>query len=93
MRQDRIFKQDGKLVIHKQTDPNASLESVKLAKEAPSTPMADTWHVGRIDLHVLEQWVQEAGVKFDDRAAVAEIIKKKLLDGDNAAFRVKEGQF
>lgn len=90
---ERIFTQDDKLIIHKQTDPTASLEAVKLAREAPTQPISDSWHVGRIDKHVLELWVKEAGVRFDDREAVKEIIRKKLLDGDNKAFRVKEGNF
>ena len=93
MRKDRLFKQDGKLVYHKTTDPTPSLEAVRLAREAPSLPMADSWHVGRIDAHVLEMWLQEAGVKFHERDKVREVIRKRLLDGDNAAFRVKSGTF
>lgn len=93
MRKERLFKQDGKLVFHKQTDPTAALESAKMARAAPGAPMADTWHVGRIDAHVLEMWLQEAGVKFHDKEAVRNVIRKKLLDGENAAFRVKEGSF
>lgn len=92
MRKERLFKQDGKLIYHKQTDPTAALEAVQVAKQAPGKPI-DGVHVGRIDAHVLEMWLQEAGVRFDDRAAVKEVIRRKLLDGDNAAFRVWEGRF
>lgn len=94
MRQDRLFKQDGKLIYHKRTDVAPSLASVRVARDMQATaPVGDSWHVGRIDAHVLEKWLQEAGVKFHDRSAVREVIRKKLLDGDNAAFRVKEGSF
>ena len=93
MRKERFFKQDGKLVYHKQTDPTPALESVRQAREAEYKPMADSWHVGRIDAHVLEKWLKEAGVKMHERDKVREVIRRKLLDGDNAAFRVKTGTF
>lgn len=93
MRQDRVFEQDGKLILHKRTDPTPALEAVKAAKQAPVVPMSDSVHVGRIDKHVLEAWIKEAGVKFNDRAAVQEVIKRKLLDGDFAKFRVWEGSY
>jgi hypothetical protein len=93
MRKDKIFKQDGKLVYHKQTDATASLEAVKMAREAPATPLADSVHVGRIDAHVLEMWLQEAGVKMHERDKVREVVRKKLLSGDFAKFRVWEGTF
>lgn len=93
MRKDRVFTQDGQLVYHKQTDPTASLKAVEMAREATQSPMSDSWHVGRVDAHVLELWLKEAGVKFHEKDKVREVIRKKLLDGDFAAFRVKEGTF
>lgn len=90
----KAWKDDGKLIVQKKTDPNAALLEVKRARElGGQTPMSDSWHVGRIDTHILEMWVKEAGLRFDDREAVADLIKRKLLDGDNAAWRVKEGNF
>lgn len=90
----KAFSDDGKLIVHKKTDPDPSLRLAKLAREAEApAPMSDSWHVARIDKHVLEKWVKEAGLRFDDRHAVRELIKRKLLDGDNAAFRVKSGTF
>ncbi len=95
-----VFKDEDKLVVHKQTDPNATLRLAGHARAAhaagvdlnPYAP-SDSWHVGRIDKHVLENWVKDAGVSFSDRQAVSEIIRAKLLDGDFQAFRVKEGTF
>lgn len=94
MRKERFFTQDGKLVYHKQTDPTAALESARLLRGAPAAaPMADSVHVARLDAHVVEMWVKEAGLKWDDREAVRDLIKRKLMDGDNAAFRVWQGTF
>lgn len=91
---ERMFKQDGNLVIHKQTDPTPVLEHVAQQREAQETTFAADWrHVGTLDKHVVEMWVKKAGVKWTDRAAVREVIKKNLMDSDNAAFRVWEGRY
>ena len=84
----KAFKDDGKLIVHKKTDPNLALEGVKRAREISTTPMSDSKHVARIDAHVLEKWVKEAGLRFDDREAVRDLIKRKLMDSDNADWRV-----
>jgi len=94
MRKEKIFADDGKIIRQKTTDPTPVIESAKALRSNDKTTAfggRDSWHVGRIDAHVLEMWVKEAGLRFDDREAVADLIKRKLLDGDNAAFRVHEG--
>ena len=55
--------------------------------------MADSVHVARLDAHVVEMWAKEAGVKWDDQTALRDLVRRKLLDADNAAFRVWEGTF
>lgn len=86
------FMQDGKLVYHKQSDPNPVLESTAALRSAGKTTMGkENWHVGCIPMHVLEKWIKEAGLRLDDREAVADLIRRKLLDGDNAFLRVHEG--
>lgn len=94
MRKERFFTQDGKLVYHKQTDPTPVLENVKQLRDASvQAPLSDSVHVARLDAHVVEMWVKEAGLKWDDRSAVRDLIKRKLLDSDNAAFRVWQGTY
>lgn len=92
----RLFKEDGKLVFHKRTDPTNVLNSAErlraLDKDAPQFA-ADWRHVGRLDKHVVEMWLKEAGVKWDDQAAVREVIKKNLMDSNYAQFRVWEGSY
>jgi hypothetical protein len=91
---EKWFTDDGKVIRQKTTDPNPALDSAKALRSNDKTTMfggKESWHVARVDAHVLEQWVKEAGLRFDDREAVRDLIKRKLLDGDNAAFRVHEG--
>ena len=81
-------------MYHKQTDPNPVLNSARLLRDVDlQAPMADSVHVARLDAHVVEMWVKEAGLKWDDRAAVRDLIRRKLMDSDNAAFRVWQGTF
>lgn len=88
---ERWYEEDGKVVHHRVA--MIDLDRAKLMKEAPAQPLSDSWHVGTIPMIVLEQWLKEAGVKWDDRPACQDVIRKKLLSGDFSKFRVKEGRF
>ncbi len=44
-------------------------------------------------MHILSQWLKEAGVDWSDRGAAQEVIKRKMLSGDFAKFRVWEGTY
>lgn len=48
---------------------------------------ADNRFVGRIPLALIESWCKEAGVKWDDVHARAEVVKRKILSGDFDKFR------
>jgi len=43
---------------------------------------SDYRYVGTIPLPLMEQWCKEAGVKWDDVHARAEVVKRKILSGD-----------
>lgn len=89
---ERFFFEGDNLVYHKQTDPTATLELVRMQRDA-ALDHGDSWHVGTLDKHVLELWMKEAGIKWSDSDAVTELVRKKLMDSENAAFRVHEGTF
>lgn len=92
MKKTRMFKQDGKLIVQSQQATDPVIASARLAKEAPQQPVADSWHLARIPAHLLTQWVKEAGISYDDREAVKDLLMRKIMDSDNAAFRVHEGR-
>lgn len=48
---------------------------------------ADNRFVGRIPLALMEAWCKEAGVKWSDTAARAEVVKRKILSGEFDKFR------
>lgn len=82
------------LTVETVYDNNPVLDSVKNLKDAGfDQQRGDNRLVGRIPMHILAQWLKEAGVDWSDRGAAQEVIKRKMLSGDFAKFRVWEGTY
>lgn len=93
MKKEEWFTDDGKIIRKKTTDPTAALDRAALLRSNNMTGFGENWHVGSIDMHVLEAWMKEDGITFDDRPAVQECIRKRLLSNEFNKFRVHEGTF
>lgn len=74
-------------------DVGPVLESVKRLQSAGLTGNIEKRHVGRVPMAVLEAWVREAGVRFDDHQAVKEVMHKKLLSGEFNGLRPWGGTY
>jgi hypothetical protein len=82
------------LTIESVYDNEPVLDSVKSLKDAGfDQQKGDNRLVGRIPMHIMAQWLKEAGVDWSDHGAAQEVIKRKILSGDFAKFRVWEGTF
>lgn len=91
---ERWGRLDDKLVIQRSQDVQPVLdENAALRSAGMDNFGKDNWCVGRIPMLVLEGWMKEAGKRWDDHEAMREVIRRKLLDGDFAKFRVHEGTF
>jgi len=93
MKNEKWFESDGKIIRQKTTDPNAALERARLLRDADKGNFGESRLIGSIDTHVLEKEVKAAGLKFSDRDAVRDLIKRKLLSGDWDKFRVWKGSY
>lgn len=82
-------------IVHQTTwDPNPTLQRARQIRDGkPTWQVPDGKHVGTIPRWLLEQWLEEAGIKFNDRAAVEELLQRKLNSGEFAAFRTWSGRF
>jgi hypothetical protein len=49
--------------------------------------------VGFLDGAVLAAWLKEAGVEWSDTEAAKEVVKRKMMSGEFAKFRVWEGSY
>ena len=49
--------------------------------------------VGRIPVHLVVQWMKEAGLSWSDTEAKKDLIRKKMLSGEFDAFRIWKGTY
>lgn len=87
---ERMIEQDGKLIINRQQDVEGLIRQNKIeAENAPSmVGHAAVRKVGEIPFVVAEEWSRECGAAIGTKE-FALYCKRKLMDGDFAAFRIK----
>lgn len=81
------------LTVERVYDNQPVLDSVKQIKDAGLGQTGDKRLVGRIPLHIMAQWLKEAGISWTDHEAAKEVIKRKILSGDFSKLRVWEGTY
>lgn len=87
---ERMIEQDGKLIIDRSQDVTALIERNKAEAEIMPSKFGDAaWRkVGSVPLTLAEAWAKECGANVGTKE-FALYAKKKLMDGDFAAFRIK----
>jgi len=87
---ERMFEQDGRLIVNRSQDVQSLIdENKELAAIAPSMHGDAKFRLaGRIPAVIAEQWSRECGAAIGTKE-FALYCKRKLMDGDFAAFRVK----
>lgn len=87
---EKMVEQDGMLHVVRSQDVEALLDENKaLADIAPSAHGDAKFRLaGRIPMVVVEQWMKECGHALGS-PGLNDYVKKKLMDGDFARFRVK----
>ena len=81
------------LHVKKTVDPNPTLKNVEAIKQAGVGQTGENRHIGRVPGWLIAEWLKEAGVRWDDIKARDEVIKRKMMSGDYAAFRNWEGSY
>lgn len=90
---ERFFDQDGKLIHHRVMDVEPALDRVKAIKDAGVRGFSENRFVGSIPLFIVDRWLKEAGVKWDDHEGMREVVDRKLQSGEFSKFRVWEGRY
>lgn len=88
-----MFTDDGKLIVHQQHDISGQMRRVEAMREVNVAPLAESVCLGSVPAVIVNEWLKEAGVTWDDTEAAREVLMRKLRDGDWAKFRVYEGRF
>jgi len=90
---EQFIDGEGSLFHVKKTfDVQPAIDSAAALRSAGNTTMGDSWHIGRIDARLVDMWLKEAGVLWSDTKAAQEVLRKKLMDGDNSKFRIHGGR-
>ena len=84
---------DNKIVIQKTHDVNPELHRAEMLRSAGAGQKGEHRLVGSIPLNLIAEWCKEAGVKWDDAHARAEVVKRKILSGEFDKFRVWKGTY
>jgi len=89
---ERMIEQDGKLHVQRKQDVESIIARNKFEAETAPSMYGDAAirKVGSIPLTIAETWSRECGAAIGTRE-FALYCKKKLMDGENAAFRIKGG--
>lgn len=87
---ERMIEQDGKLHVVRSQDVQAIIDQNKVERELLPSMYGEAAYrkIGSIPFVVAEQWSDECGAAIGTKE-FALYCKKKLLDGDFAAFRIK----
>lgn len=86
--------EDDKLIIKKTHDASVALKDAQHAREVTDNSFgSDYKHVGNVDMAMLNIWLKEAGVAWNDTQAVKDVIKKKLMSNEFSNLRVWEGKW
>jgi len=76
-------EEDDKIIIKKTHDFTPVMKRMDdIRQNVDQDLRSDYRYVGTIPLPLMEQWCKEAGVKWDDVHARAEVVKRKILSGD-----------
>jgi len=84
---------DNKVIIQKTHDVRPEMHRAQMLRDAGCGQSGESRLVGSIPLNMIEEWCKEAGVKWDDTQARAEVVKRKILSGEFDKFRVWQGTY
>lgn len=84
---------DNTLIVKKTHDATSAVNLARHLRDANPQAMSDSVPVGVIPAALLENWLMEAGVSWDNHDAVEEIISRKLMSGEFGRLRPWEGRF
>lgn len=91
---EKVSFTDDQIIIKKTYDASHMLEDAKYAREhAPNSFASDYKHVGNVDMALVNIWLKEAGVAWEDTQAVKDVIKRKMMSNEFSALRVWEGSY
>jgi hypothetical protein len=90
---ERMFEEDGKIIVRQTHDFSPVLERAKALKSAGADSFGESKLVGLVPMKVWAEWAKKWGVNPNDTAAMREVVAREMNSSDNAHLRVWEGRY
>lgn len=90
---EKISFEHDHMVIKQRHDVSQALKDARMARDAGIGMSGENKLVGLLDPAILGAWLKEAGVSWSDTEAAKEVVKRKMISGEFAKFRVWEGTY
>lgn len=90
---ERMFEEDGKIIVQQTHDFTPVLERAKALKSAGADSFGESKLVGLVPMKVWAEWAKKWGVNPNDTAAMREVVAREMNNSDNAHLRVWEGRY
>jgi len=90
---EKIIPTEKGIEIQKTFDNDVYIEEAKQIRDQGLGQTGENRLVGRIPVHLVVQWMKEAGFSWSDTEAKKDLIRKKMLSGEFDAFRVWKGSY
>jgi len=88
------YRFEGDNIVVKEThDYGGYMHQARQYRDAGVGQSGEHRLAGYLPMSLVADWIKEAGLKWDDQEACAEVIKKKMMSGEFDKFRVWEGKF
>jgi hypothetical protein len=90
---ERVFEEDGKLIVQETHDFNPILEKAKALRSAGADALGESKLVGLVPMKMWHEWAKKWGVNPNDSHAMREVVAREMNDSNNAHLRVWQGKY
>lgn len=88
-----VHGDDSKFVVETIYDNAPVLRQAEILRQSGVEGFGESKLVGRVPMHLISEWIKEAGLTWEDTEAVQDLIRRKMLSGDFDKFRVWQGKY
>lgn len=90
---EKMFEEDGKIIVQQKHDFSPVLERAKALKSAGAGHLGESKLVGLIPMKLWAEWAKKWGVNANDTAAMRDVVAREMNSNENAHLRVWEGRY
>lgn len=88
---EQVKFEDERMVVQQTHDWTPIADLSRSMQSAGAWNFGESRLVANIPMKLWAEWAKRHGVRADDHGAMREVLHKELMNPDNAAFRVWDG--